>query len=85
MAQTTKHLRDLLEKIKSDAQRALSTSLKRNRIAISRLEMHCLPLHKAFHEACSIGNGWQVPSMQEHRVSTYFVTAEFYRLLPCAG
>jgi hypothetical protein len=48
MAQTTNHLRDLLEKIKGDAERALALLPERNRIAISRVEMHCLRTPEAF-------------------------------------
>jgi hypothetical protein len=32
------------------------------------MEMQSVPVYKAFYEACSIGNRWQMPAMQKYRV-----------------
>jgi hypothetical protein len=32
------------------------------------MEMQSVPVCKAFHESCSVGSRWQMPSMQKHRV-----------------
>ena len=39
------------------------------------MDLQSVPIHKAFHEGCSIGSRWQMPSMQMHRVQTYAVNA----------
>ena len=42
------------------------------------MEMQRVPIYKAFHEACFIGNRWQMPSMQKYRVQTYSVSDTYY-------
>jgi hypothetical protein len=37
------------------------------------MEMQSMPVCKAFHEGCFVGNRWQMPSMQKHGVHTYSV------------
>ena len=32
------------------------------------MEMQSMPVCKAFHEGCFVGNRWQMPSMQKHGV-----------------
>ena len=38
--------------------------------AFDGMEMQSMPVCKAFHEGCFIGNRWQMPSMQKHGVHT---------------
>jgi hypothetical protein len=49
MAQTRNDLRDLLEKIKGDAQRALAFLPSDGELRSLGLEMHCLRTREAFH------------------------------------
>jgi hypothetical protein len=48
MAQTTNLLRDLLEKIKGDAQRALALLPSEAELTSHRPEMHCMRIGKGF-------------------------------------
>ena len=34
------------------------------------MEMQSMPVCKAFHEGCFVGNRWQMPSMQKHGIHT---------------
>ena len=66
-------LKAALEAIRDMALNAL------NQIRVSHEErsmgwkMQSMPVCKAFHEGCFIGNRWQMPSMQKHGVHTYSV------------
>jgi hypothetical protein len=42
------------------------------------MEVQTVPVHQEFHNACFLGNRWQMSAMQKHRVQTFVLIAEFH-------
>ena len=67
MDTTLKTLKAALEAIRDTAMKALS-QIEQSQEERSMRWKCSVPVYKAFYEACSIGNHWQMPPMQKYGV-----------------